>query len=317
MPTYSNGCTKPREDLIMNKTMKYLLPLIAKLYIVEPSVASAADKLETAPTKFVEANGIKFSYRAIGQSTGIPLILLQHFTGTMDSWDPAVVNCLGKERPVIVFNNTGVGSSSGKVPDNVEQMSIDAQAFINALGYKKVDLLGFSLGGYVAQDMAAKRPDLVRKVILAGTSHQGGGEHLLKVLGEAFSQKDSPDPRLYLFFTQSKESQEAGRMFITRASTRKEQRDPESGKEVSDPQAKAIIVWANTNDPDNKILKSINQPVLVVNGSNDIMLISDNSYTLFKLLNNAQLVLYPDSGHGSIFQYHEQFVTSANYFLNH
>jgi pimeloyl-ACP methyl ester carboxylesterase len=301
----------------MNKTMKYLLPQIATLSIVEPSVAGATDMLENAPTKFVEANGIKFSYRQIGKSTGAPLILLQHFTGTMDYWDPAVVNGLGKERPVIVFNNTGVGSSSGRVPDNVEQMSIDAQAFIEALGYKKVDLLGYSLGGYVAQDMAAKRPDLVRKVILAGTANQGGGEHLLKVLGEAFSQKDSPDPRLYLFFTQSKESQESGRMFIKRTSIRTENRDPEKGKEVSDPQAKAIIVWANTNDPENKILKSIDQPVLVVNGSNDTMLISDNSYAMFKLLKNAQLVMYPDSGHGSIFQYHEQFVNTANYFLNH
>jgi len=301
----------------MNKHLKLLLLLAETLSIVEPSAASALEKLETAPTKFVEASGIKFSYRQIGKSTGIPLILLQHFTGTMDNWDPLVVNELGKERPVIVFNNTGVGSTSGNVPDNVKQMSTDAQAFIDALGYKKVDLLGFSLGGYVAQEMAVQRPDLVRKVILAGTSNQGGGEHLMKVLGEAFSQKDSPDPRLYLFFTQSKESQEAGKLFIKRASSRTTGRDPASGENVSNPQAKALITWANTNDPENKILKSINQPVLIVNGSNDTMLGSDNSVTIFKQIKNAQLVMYPDSGHGSIFQYHEQFVNTANNFLNH
>jgi pimeloyl-ACP methyl ester carboxylesterase len=301
----------------MNKQLKSLLLLPATFSIVEPSDASAFEKLETAPTKFVEANGIKFSYRQIGKSTGIPLILLQHFTGTMDNWDPAVVNELGNERPVIVFNNTGVGSTNGQVADNVKQMSTDAQAFIDALGYKKVDLLGFSLGGYVAQEMAVQRPDLVRKVILAGTSNQGGGEHLMKVLGEAFSQKDSPDPRLYLFFTQSKESQEAGKSFIKRASARTTGRDPASGENVSNPQAKALITWANTNDPENKILKSINQPVLIVNGSNDTMLGSDNSVTMFKQIKNAQLVMYPDSGHGSIFQYHEQFVNAANNFLNH
>jgi len=301
----------------MNKHLKSLLLLAETLSIVEPSVANSIEKLETAPTKFVEANGIKFSYRQIGKSTGIPLILLQHFTGTMDNWDPAVVNGFGNERPVIVFNNTGVGSTSGQVPDNVRQMSTDAQALIDALGYKKVDLLGFSLGGYVAQEMAVQRPDLVRKVILAGTSNQGGGEHLMKVLGEAFSQKDSPDPRLHLFFTQSKESQEAGKLFIKRASARTIDRDPASGENVSNPQAKALITWANTKDPENKILKSINQPVLIVNGSNDIMLGSDNSVTMFKQIKNAQLVMYPDSGHGSIFQYHEQFVIAANNFLNH
>lgn len=301
----------------MSKYLKSLLLLAATFSIVESGAASAEDKLETAPTKFVEANGIKFSYRSLGTKTGTPLILLQHFTGTMDYWDPAVVNGLAKNRPVIVFNNTGVGSSSGKVPDNVEQMTADAYTFINALGYKKVDLLGFSLGGFIAQELAADHPELVRKVILAGTSHQGGGNNLMKVLGEAFSQKDSPDPRLWLFFSQSPESQQAGREFIKRASARTQNRDPESGKEIADAQAKALIVWTSTNDPENKILKSINQPVLVVTGNNDTMLDSDNSVAMFKLLKNAQLVLYPDSNHGSIFQYHDSFVNSANYFLGH
>lgn len=300
----------------MNKYLKSLLLCATTLCIVEPGIAGAYEKLETAPTKYIEANGIKFSYRSLGKTSGTPLIMLQHFTGTMDHWDPAVVNGLAQERHVIVFNNTGVGSSSGKVPDNVEQMAADAVIFIHALGYKKVDLLGYSLGGFVAQELAANHPDLVGKVILAGTSNQGGGNHLMKVLGEAFSQKDSPDPRLYLFFTQSKESKDAGLAFIKRAGTRQD-RDPESGKEIMDAQAKALIVWTDTKDPENKILKSITQPVLIVTGSNDTMLDTENSYTMFKLLKNAQLVLFPDSGHGSIFQYHDQFVNTANYFLNH
>ena len=209
-----------------------------------------------------------------------------------------------------------MNSTSGKTPDNVEQMTTDAYAFINALGYKKVDLLGFSLGGFIAQELAAAHPDLVGKVILAGTSNQGGGNNLLKVLGEAFSQKDSPDPRLYLFFTQSQESRAAGQEFLKRTGMRKD-RDPESGKEIADAQAKALIVWTSTPDPENKILKSITQPVLIVTGSNDTMLATENSYTMFKQLKNAQLVLFPDSGHGSIFQYHGQFVDAANYFLSH
>jgi pimeloyl-ACP methyl ester carboxylesterase len=300
----------------MNKYLKSLLLFAATFSMVEPGIAGAYEKLETAPTKYIEAGGIKFSYRALGKTSGTPLILLQHFTGTMDYWDPAVVNGLAQERPVIVFNNTGVGSSSGKTPDNVEQMATDAYTFIHALGYKKVDLLGYSLGGFIAQELAVAHPDLVGKVILAGTSNQGGGNHLMQVLGEAFSQKDSPDPRLYLFFTQSKESIAAGQAFIKRAGARKD-RDPESGKEIMDAQAKALIVWTDTKDPENKILKSITQPVLIVNGSNDTMLITENSYTMFKLLKNAQLVLYPDSSHGSIFQYHDQFVNTANYFLSH
>ena len=227
----------------MHKLLKSLLMATAVFTVVSPVAAAAVDKLETAPNKFVEANGVKFSYRQFGASNGTPLVFLQHFTGTNDYWDPLVVNQLAEGRPVIVFNNRGVGLSSGQVSDNVQAMTEDAAAFIQALGYKQVDVLGFSLGGFIAQELSTQYPNLVRKVVLAGTSTKGGGDHLLKVLGEAFSQKDSPDPRLYLFFTQSEASQSSGREFIQRAGVRKE-RDPESGKEIADAQAKALITWA-------------------------------------------------------------------------
>ena len=282
--------------------------------VVETGVAAAQDKLETAPNKFVEAKGIKFSYRTIGKTTGTPLVMLQHFTGTMDYWDPVVVNGLAKERPVIVFNNTGLGNTSGTTPDNVEQMTADAVTFINALGLKKVDLLGFSLGGFIAQEIAAQHPELVRKVILAGTGNKGGGNNLMKVLTEAFSQKESTDPRLYLFFTQTPESQKAGQEFIKRSSVRAD-RDPESGKPIADAQGKALIVWTSTPD-ENKLLKSITQPVLIVQGSNDTMLPTENSITMYKNIKNAQLILFPDSSHGSLFQYHDEFVNTANFFLS-
>jgi pimeloyl-ACP methyl ester carboxylesterase len=273
-----------------------------------------AEKLETAPTQFVEAGGIEFAYRSFGDKSGTPLVFLQHFSGTMDDWDPAVVNGLAKDRPVVVFDNTGVGKSSGKTPDNVLQMATDAARFISALGLKNVDLLGYSLGGLVAQQLAVDHPELVRKLVLAGTAPQGGEEHLLKVLGEAFSQGPS-DPKLYLFFTQSEVSQAAGRAFLERANARKVDRDPPSGPEITDPQAKAIITWCATKDPEHSILKAISQPVLVVNGSNDIMLPAENSYVMFKHLRDAKLMLYPDSGHGALFQYVEDFVYQTTRFL--
>ena len=172
--------------------------------------------LETAPTRYVEGSGIRFAYRQLGPSTGTPLILLQHFSGNIDAWDPAVVNALAADRPVIAFDNAGVGRSTGQTPDSVEAMARDAVTFIELLGFSKVDLLGYSLGGCVAQQMAAEHGPLVRKLILAGTAPRGGEEHLLAVLKEAFSDTKAPDPRLPLFFTQSADSQAAGKAFLNR-----------------------------------------------------------------------------------------------------
>lgn len=301
--------------------LKSLLLWTSAPYIL-PGRANAggndtSEKLETAPTSFVEADGIRFAYRSFGSKSGTPLVFLQHFSGTMDDWDPAVVNVLAKGRPVVVFDNTGVGKSSGNTPDNVLQMATDATRFISALDLKNVDLLGFSLGGCVAQQLAIDHPQLVRRIVLAGTAPQGGEEHLLKVLGEAFSQKDASDPKLYLFFTQSEASQAAGRAFLERVNSRKVDRDPPSGKEITDPQAKALITWCAIKDPEHSILKAVSQPVLVVNGSNDIMLPTENSYVMFKHLKNAKLVLYPDSGHGALFQYSEDFVYQTTRFLTH
>ena len=271
--------------------------------------------LETAPTEFIENAGITFAYRRLGTRDGTPLIFLQHFTGNMDSWDPAVVDALAKDRPVVVFDNTGVGKSSGSTPDNVAQMAEDARGFISALGFTRVDLLGYSLGGFVAQQLATAYPDLVRRIVLVGTAPQGGEEHLLAVLDEARSHKEAPDIRLPLFFTRSEASQAAGRAFLQRVSARRADRDPESGDAITGPQAKALIGWCASKDPGNSILEKINQPVLVVCGSDDTMLPDRNAYFMFKHLRNAQLVLYPDSGHGALFQYPERFVNHVRLFL--
>lgn len=271
--------------------------------------------LETAPTLYAEGNGIRFAYRRLGPATGTPLVLLQHFSGNIDAWDPAVVNALAADRPVIVFDNAGIGRSTGQTPDNVEAMARDAVAFIVLLDVPKVDLLGFSLGGCVAQQIAAEHRWLVRKLILVGTAPKGGEEHLLAVLREAFAQTDAPDPRLPLFFTKSSASQSAGLAFLTRSKVRKHDRDTDNGSAVTDPQAKALITWCATPDPGHAILRAIRQPALVISGSHDTMLPANNAYEMFKALSNAQLVLYPDSGHGALFQYPEIFVSHVRTFL--
>jgi pimeloyl-ACP methyl ester carboxylesterase len=188
-----------------------------------------AATLETAPTRYIEGNGIRFAYRRLGRTTGTPLIILQHFSGNIDAWDPAVVNALAADRPVIAFDNAGVGRSTGQTPDNVAAMARDAVDFIDLLGLFEVDLLGFSLGGCVAQQIAAEHGQLVRKLILVGTAPKGGEEHLLAVLQDAFSQTDAPDPRLPLFFTNSPTSQSSGLAFLKRTKVRQDDRDTDNG----------------------------------------------------------------------------------------
>jgi pimeloyl-ACP methyl ester carboxylesterase len=284
---------------------------MTQLAIANEDVAT----LETAPTHYVEGHGIRFAYRRLGPSTGTPLILLQHFSGNIDAWDPAVVNALAADRPVIAFDNAGVGLSTGQTPDNVATMARDAVDFINELGLSEVDLLGFSLGGCVAQQIAAEHGRLVRKLILVGTAPKGGEEHLLAVLQEAFSQTGAPDPRLPLFFTKSSASRSSGLAFLKRTQVRKNDRDIDNGSAVTDPQAKALITWCATPDPEHAILRAIRQPTLVASGSHDTMLPAKNAYAMFKELSNAQLVLYPDSGHGALFQHHATFVSHVQTFL--
>lgn len=273
------------------------------------------DILERTPTRYVDSGGLRFAYRRLGPEAGTPLILLQHFTGTMDAWDPAVVNALAARRPVIAFNNTGVGTSSGETPDSVEQQAADAEAFIAALGLKQVDLLGFSLGGFLAQVMATRGAVDVRRMILAGTAPRGGEEHLLQVVEEAFA-RNARDVRLPLFFTPSEASQAAGAAFVDRASVRTGDRDPDRGEAVSNPQAQAIIRWCAEPDPDHASLKAIRQPTLIVHGSDDTMFPSINAYEMFKNMSSATLIIYPDSGHGALFQYPETFVSHVETFLD-
>jgi pimeloyl-ACP methyl ester carboxylesterase len=272
--------------------------------------------LENAPTEYLDAGGIRFAYRTFGNRTGVPLIFLQHFTGNMDSWDPAVVNGLAKHNRVIVFDNTGVGKSSGATPDNVEQMTVDAARFISELGYTHVNLLGYSLGGFIAQKLAAGYGSLVTKLVLVATGPQGGDEHLLSVLADAAARKGDDDIRLPLFFTASEASQAAGRGFLQRAKQRVVDRDAESDDSIAQAQATALITWCATADPEQRILRAVGQPALIVSGSNDTMIPCENAYAMFKAMKDARLLLYPDAGHGVLFQYPELFVDQVDRFLS-
>lgn len=271
----------------------------------------------TAPTQFVTVGDTRIAYRRFGAAEGHPLVFLQHFTGTMDFWDPTVVDGFAHHRPVILFDNVGVGSSGGLTPPTVRAMANDAAAVIAALGLAQVDLLGFSLGGFVAQAVASDHPHVVRRLILAGTGPEGGEgiDQLGAVL--ARGQATSPtEPRLYLFFDDSEVSQRAGGAFIERQALRVTERDPNSTDQAVDAQFAAIVSWGGTPPSEaGAHLRQVTQPVLVVNGKSDVMVPTLNSYTLFQQLPDARLVLYPDSGHGALFQYADAFVREGLQFL--
>jgi pimeloyl-ACP methyl ester carboxylesterase len=275
---------------------------------------------QTAPTQFAEANGIRFAYRCFGKPDGVPLVFNQHFAGTMDHWDPAVTDGFAKDREVILFNNAGVSSSSGEVPTTFEKMGAHAVAFIKALELTKVDVLGFSIGGFVAQEIALQAPDLVKRLVLVGTGPRGGeGMATLtpeaqKIFGATY---DDPDHLwLHVHFTHSEKSQAAGREFLKRFRPRSENRDPEVNGKVAPAQIEAIGKWGAPQKKPFEYLKSIRQPTLVVNGGKDVIIYSVNSFILQQHLPSAQLILYPDASHGSQYQYPELFVLHVSMFLS-
>ncbi|HET7002188.1 MAG TPA: alpha/beta hydrolase [Puia sp.] len=271
---------------------------------------------ETAPTSFLDVKGTKFAYRAFGKNSDIPVVFLQHFTGTMDNWDPAVTNNLAKKHLVILFDNKGVGSSGGKTPESVAEMTNDALDFINELGFEKVDLLGFSLGGFIALNLAEKYPGLIRKVILAGTGPKGseGATELLTVVQNGMA--DGPDKVLRnIFFTNTTSGRAAGEQFLQRLQSRKVNRDIPASDATVNAQAKAYITYGYETDSSHQQLRNIKQPVLIVNGTEDLIAPSINSYILSKNLINSKLILWSDSGHGGLFQFHEDFVNEAETFL--
>src|ERR1700737_2629842 len=275
---------------------------------------------QTAPTQFVEANGIRFAYPRCGNAAGVPLVFNQHYIGTMDYWDPTVTDGLARGREVLLFNNAGVSSSSGEVPTTFEQMGTNAVAFSRALGLNKADVLGFSIGGMVAQEITLQAPDLVRKLILVGTGPRGGEgmESMTQVAKRIFGAVYDPPENMWLavLFSPSEAAQAAGMEFLKRKHLRQEGRDPEVNDKVSPAQVEAMDKWGVQQEGSYDYLKTIKQPTLVVNGSNDVIMPTVNSFIMEQNIPNAQLIIYPDSNHGAHHQYPELFVEHATLFLN-
>ncbi len=270
-----------------------------------------------AATKSIDVDGDRFVYRELGPAAGIPVIFLHHFTGVLDDWDPQVVEGIAERRRVIIFDNRGVGASGGATPDTVQEMAQDAVRFIRRLGHEKVDLLGFSLGGFIAQVIMTTEPGLVRKVILAGTGPAGaeGLDGIGAVVQEARarSAETGKHHKHFLFFSPTADSQSAAASFMERISARQENRDPAASDQTIKAQFDAIRGWGLER---SRSTEPPIHPVLIVNGDDDLMVPTANSFELLKQLPNANLSILPDSGHGAIFQYHETFVQQAQRFLS-
>jgi len=284
----------------------------------QPSVDQRSEpSWKTVPTQTITAGGVDYTYREMGQQHGgTPVVFLVHLAAVLDNWDPRVMDGIAAKHHVIAFNNRGVGSSSGSPADSIEQMADDAITFLKAKGFQQVDLLGFSMGGMVAQEIVLKEPQLVRKMVLAGTG-PAGGEGISSVAGVTFYDMlrgffTGQDAKQFLFFTRTPNGIEAGKTFLARLQERIENRDKEISNSAFFAQLEALRAWGKKDPADLSVVK---QPVLVVNGDNDRMVPTVNTYDLARRLPNSQLIIYPDAGHGGAFQFHADFVRSTLAFL--
>ena len=271
---------------------------------------------KTAPTRTIDVNGVPFAYRELGVVSAVPVVFLHHLTAVLDDWDPSVIDGIATKHRVIAFDNRGVGASGSSVPHTIDEMGRDAIAFIRALGLRQVDLFGFSLGGGVAQMVALQAPELVRRIVLAGTGPKGGGgiSEIIKVTSIAYAKAalTLKDPRHFLFFPRNAEGKRAAAEYFARLKERTEGRDKRISLQAMGAQLKAIRA-AGLSAPDD--LSKITAPVLIANGDNDLMVASSNSADMARRIPNARLVIYPDSGHGGVFQHHRSFVPEVLRFL--
>jgi pimeloyl-ACP methyl ester carboxylesterase len=273
----------------------------------------------TAPTQYAEGGGTRFAYRRFGIPGRSPLVFFQHFMGTLDDHDPALSDAFATDREVILFDNTGVASSTGTVPDTIEAMARDAITFTDALGLTTIDIVAHSMGGLVAQEVTFARPDLVRRLVLVGTGPRGGeGIGALPAwVAELFTRKyeQQEDMWLPILFAPTQSSQAAGRAYVERILTRADRDTPVSGQSIA-AQGAALAAYGAAKDPSYAHLKGLGLPVLVVNGTDDIVIPTINSYILQQFLPNAELILYPDANHGSHFQYPGLFARHTRMFLD-
>ena len=269
-----------------------------------------------APARTVTAGGVTYAYRELGPNGGIPVVFFVHLAATLDNWDPRIIDPIAKGHHVIAFDNRGVGASTGRVPDSVEAMADDAYTFIKALGFDKIDVFAFSLGGMIAQALVVKHPELVRKLVLTGTGPKGGKD-IDKVAGTTYwdmlrATLTRSDPKEFLFFNRNAAGKPAARAFVNRLKERTADRDAKIKVKAFQTQLKAIKKWGRSTPDD---LSKITQPTLIANGDNDRMVPSILSEDLHRRIKDSELIIYPDSGHGGIFQYHEKFAPVAVEFL--
>jgi pimeloyl-ACP methyl ester carboxylesterase len=271
---------------------------------------------QDAPVRTVDAGGVTYAYRELGPKGGVPVVFFVHLAATLDNWDPRIVDPIAKNHHVITFDNRGVGASTGRVPDSVEAMADDAYTFIEALGFDKIDIFSFSLGGFIAQDLVVKHPELVRKLVLTGTGPRGGKD-IEKVVGTTYwdilrATLTRSDPKEFLFFNRNATGKPAAKAFIKRLQERTVDRDADIKVRAFQTQLKAIKKFGRSAPAD---LSKITQPTLIANGDNDRMVPSVLSEDLHDRINGSELVIYPDSGHGGIFQFHDKFAPVAVEFL--
>ena len=270
------------------------------------------------PNKLISAaNGVDYAYRDTGESE-VPLLLLNHFRGNLDNWDPALIDELAPARRVITFDNAGVGGSTGTTPHTVEQMAYDAIAFITAMDFGQVDLLGFSIGSFVAQQIALTRPVIVRRLVLASSAPQGAaGMHgwAPEVIGAIGTPKTTPEEYLDVFFAQSPSSRQAGQEALQRMYARTEDRDTATTWATREGQYDAVCTWGIPDHAKLQRLSCLQMPVFVANGDSDPMILPHYSYLLAGLIPQARVKIYPDSAHGFLFQHHTDFATDVEDFL--
>ena len=271
------------------------------------------------PNKLVSAaNGIDYAYRDAGDG-GVPLVLLQHFRGNLDNWDPALIDALASDRRVVTFDNAGVGGSTGTTPNTIEQMAHDAVDFITALDLGQVDILGFSIGSFIAQEIALTRPALVRRLVLASSAPRGAADmhgwapEVMRAVGQP---QIGPEGFLAVFFTPSPASQQAGQEMIGRMYTRTEDRDAETSWATREAQYDAVNTWGIPDHSQLQRLSAIGMPVFVANGDSDPMILPHYSYLLAGLIPDARVKLYPDSAHGFLYQHHAEFAADVAAFLD-
>ncbi|MCF8607343.1 alpha/beta hydrolase [Gordonia sp. HY442] len=270
----------------------------------------------SAPTRYQSVDGADFAYRDVGPREGTPVVFLHHFTATIDDWDPRVVDGIASQRRVIVFDNRGVGGSEGRVPAKVDAMAGDAIAFIRALGLDQVDLFGFSLGGFVAQVIAAREPDLVRRIVLTGTGpagFKGVGTFNRRLLADSLRGAITlTNPKPLLFLTRTANGEAAACAYMSRLHERTSDRVKATSLRGAVAQLGAIGRWGARDPLD---LSAVTHPALVANGEDDRMVATRGSFELAYQIPNAELVIYPDAGHGGVFQHHDRFVPKVLEFL--